>query len=100
MVRAEFIRPLTGRCVVFTGRLQRLSREDAHALAVRLGGQCQESVNEMTDFVVIGSADRQTITSGQRLRIQEAVQPFRAAGQAIQVISEDEFLGLIISPQG
>lgn len=101
MIRAEFIRPLSGRRVVFTGRLRCLSREDAESLAARLGGSCQESVTETTDFVVVGSPDQRTKTAGRSLSVkEEAAQQLQASGKAIQILNEDEFLGLIVASKG
>ena len=55
LIRAEFIRPLSGKQVVFSGRLRTLSRQDAEQLAARLGGTCHESLSETTDLLVVGS---------------------------------------------
>ena len=55
MVRAEFIRPLAGRSVVFSGRLSVLSREQAQSLTERLGGRYEETISEQTDLIVMGS---------------------------------------------
>ncbi len=42
MIRAEFIRSLSGRQVVFTGRFRQLSQQDAEELATKLGAKCQD----------------------------------------------------------
>ncbi len=98
MVRAEFIRPLAGRSIVFTGRLRTISREEARSLAARLGGRCQESVTAQTDLVVVGSTDRRSFEAGRSLSVkEESAHQLRSAGQSIQILNEEEFLGLVIS---
>ncbi len=45
---------LTGKTVVFTGELKNFSREEAHALVRKTGGNPSSSVSSNTDFVVAG----------------------------------------------
>jgi DNA ligase (NAD+) len=47
--------PLAGRTVVFTGTLSTLTRNEAEALAERLGAKVTKSVSRKTDFVVVGA---------------------------------------------
>ena len=99
MIRAEFIRPLSGMRVVFSGRLRSVSQQDAESLATRLGGTCQSKVDESTDFLVVGgpngggsSAEAETMAAEDRAR------EFQAEGKPIRIVNEDEFIGLVISP--
>ncbi|GAA5510844.1 exonuclease domain-containing protein [Novipirellula caenicola] len=98
-VRAEFIRPLAGQRVVFTGHLRQLSREDAESLAIRLGGTCQSSVTRETDLLVVGQTDQRTIQSGRTISTKEqAAREVQAAGGGIRIVSEHEFLGFVVAP--
>jgi DNA polymerase-3 subunit epsilon len=100
MVRAELIRPLSGRVVVFAGRFRSLSPQDAQSLATRLGGQCQESLSELTDIVVLGSESRSS--GGESVgpaSVEVDAKRLRDSGNDIRILSEDDFLGLVISPQ-
>lgn len=45
---------LAGKSFVFTGTLERRSREDAAALVVSHGGKIASSVSKKTDYVVVG----------------------------------------------
>ncbi|MBI4133704.1 NAD-dependent DNA ligase LigA, partial [Candidatus Uhrbacteria bacterium] len=48
-------RPLAGTIIVFTGELDRLTRDEAKALARRAGADVSGSVSKKTDFVVAGT---------------------------------------------
>ena len=47
--------PITGKGIVFTGKMEQGSREDMQAMARRLGAKVQTSVTGKTDFLVCGS---------------------------------------------
>lgn len=88
MIRAEFIRPLAGRSIVFSGRLRTMSNQQARSLAMSLGGQCEESVTDTTDLIVLGS--------GTATPAPEKQDP-HASGSQVRFMNEEEFLGLIIA---
>jgi DNA ligase (NAD+) len=70
--------PLTGKSIVFTGTLERLSRPEAERLVRELGGSASSSVSSHTSFVVAGA------DAGSKLR--------KAQTLGIEIVSEDEFL--------
>lgn len=111
MIRAEFIRPLSGRQVVFTGRFRQLSPQDARALATRLGATCQDKVDGSTDYLVVGTQGQASGSAGRRevnprtgdkqqFDQRQTAEQLAARGKPIKIVDEDEFLSLLISGPG
>jgi DNA ligase (NAD+) len=73
--------PVAGKTIVFTGRLERMTREEAKALAERLGATVSGSVSKKTDLVVAGAE------AGSKLK--------KAADLGLAVLDEGAFLELV-----
>ncbi len=73
--------PVSGKTVVFTGSLTRFTRDEARAVAERLGAKVAGSVSKKTDYVVAGE------DAGSKLT--------RARELGVAVLSEDEWLNLV-----
>lgn len=91
-VRFERVSTLSGRTVVFTGKLS-LPRARARALVIQAGGKVSESVGAGTDVLVCGNANKTYVagTKGAKLMAAESL---REKGHAIRVIDEESFLVL------
>lgn len=73
--------PFAGKTVVFTGALQRMTRDEAQGLVYKLGGNPSSSVSGSTDLVVAGEK------AGSKLD--------KARSLGVPVISEDDFLEMV-----
>ena len=60
----------TGMTVVFTGRLERRSREDAEALVQSLGGKSAGSVGAKTDLLVAGPGGGSKLDKAKQLGVK------------------------------
>jgi DNA ligase (NAD+) len=70
-----------GKTFVFTGSLEKFSREDAKFMVEKLGARASGSVSSKTDFVVAGAS------AGSKLE--------KARTLGISILTEDEFLYLM-----
>lgn len=73
--------PLEGKTFVFTGSLEKFTRQEARARVEALGGRATSSVSGETDFVVAGA------NPGSKLE--------EAREQKVKIIDEEKFLELI-----
>ena len=73
--------PFSGKTLVFTGKLEKMTREEAEEMIRKLGGKASGSVSKSTDLVVAGPG------AGSKLE--------NAKKYGVRVIDEDEFLKMV-----
>jgi len=72
---------IAGKTVVFTGSLEKMTRDEAKAMAERLGAKAAGSVSKKTDFVVAGPGAGSKLAEAQK--------------HGVTVLTEDEWLKLV-----
>jgi len=72
---------LEGKTFVFTGALDRFSREEAQELVEKYGGRATSSVSRKTDFVVVGKDPGSKYDKARQL--------------GVRILNEDEFVRLL-----
>ncbi len=73
--------PVSSKTVVFTGSLTKFTRDEAKAVAERLGAKVAGSVSKKTDYIVAGEDAGSKLTKAREL--------------GVAVLSEDDWLKLI-----
>ena len=72
---------IAGKTVVFTGSLEKMTREEAKATAERLGAKAAGSVSKKTDYVVAGPGAGSKLSEAKKF--------------GIPVLTEDEWLKMV-----
>ena len=92
--------PLADKAVLFTGKMESMSRSKAKQHVVKRGGRCPSSVVRDLDFLVIGDADMEKFEKGWRTNKLKKAERYNDDGSDIRIIGESDFLELLESSSG
>lgn len=87
--------PLYEKVCVFTGVLEKYTRQQAAQIVVNLGGSCGNNVTKKTNYLILGNNDYcSTIKNGKSTKHQKA-EEYKLKGQDIEIIPENVFYEMI-----
>lgn len=73
--------PFSGKNIIFTGTLEKYSRDEAQNIVKKLGAKILSTISKKTDYVIYGSNPGSKLT--------------KAKAMNVKVISEQEFLNMV-----
>jgi len=83
---------LSGKSFLFTGAMESMKRSDGQGLVKEHGGVVASSVTASLDFLVLGDKDYPKYQEGWRSSKLKKAEKAMAAGAALRIISEGDFL--------
>lgn len=83
------------RHVVFTGKLQKMLRQDAMQIVVNLGGILDNGVTKSTNYLILGNNEYNAILKGEKSSKHKKAEKFKLEGQDIEIIDEFTFYDLL-----
>lgn len=87
--------PLYGKYCVFTGKLEKFTRQKAMQLVADLGGINEDSVTKNTNFLILGNNDYcSTIKDGKSTK-QKKAESYKLKGRDIEIIPETVFYDML-----
>ena len=90
---------LSGKNVVFTGKLETMTKAEAIQKVVNCGGTGSDSINDnnsKTDYLVVGNFSSVIMRSGGKSSKLRKAEALASQGQPIEIIGEEDFLRLIL----
>ena len=87
--------PLYNRYCVFTGKLEKYSREEAMQLVADMGGINEDRVTQRTNYLVLGNNDYCTSIKDGKSNKQKQAERYKIKGQDIEIIPEAVFYDMI-----
>lgn len=87
--------PLSGKSVVFTGKLALIDRKGAQKRVRDAGGKTPSGVSADLDYLVIGDEGSPLLGEGTKSSKHSAAEKLIATGAKIRILSESDFVKLL-----
>lgn len=87
--------PLFNKVCVFTGTLEKYSRQEAAQIVVNSGGTCGNTVTKKTNFLILGNNSYCSSIKDGKSSKQKKAEEYKLKGQDIEVIPENVFYEMI-----
>jgi DNA polymerase-3 subunit epsilon len=87
--------PFYNKCCVFTGKLDKMIREDAARIVANLGGINENNITKKTNFLILGNNDYcSTIKDGKSTKHKKA-EKYILEGSDLKIITENVFYDML-----
>lgn len=87
--------PFYGMNVVFTGKMESMTREEARSAVVAIGGVAPDRLTKDTNFLVVGKQDLRVVgEKGLSGKMKKAAE-YKDKGCEIEVIDESDFIEML-----
>lgn len=87
--------PFYGMNVVFTGKMDTMSRNDARAAVVRIGGEAPDRLTKETDYLVVGVQDLRVVGEKGLSSKMKTAAKYKEKGIPIEIIDEQDFIDML-----
>lgn len=87
--------PFFGKQVIFTGKMEALTRKEAQVRVLEIGGLTSNAVSKKTGFLVMGEQDVTRWGAGHKSTKLKKAEQLLGAGQEIELLSEGQFLEML-----
>lgn len=81
--------------VVFTGKLEKVTRKEAMQIVVNIGGVLDNSVCKETNYLILGDNDYNVILKGEKSSKHKKAEQLKLKGQDIEILDEKTFYDII-----
>lgn len=95
VVNARPNNPFFQMNVVFTGKLEAFTRNQARTEVVKIGGLAPESLTKDTDYLVVGKQDLRIVGEKGLSGKMKKAEKFCSQGVPIEIINETDFLEML-----
>ena len=87
--------PFYNRYCVFTGKLEKYTRQEAMQIVADMGGFNEDRVTQKTSYLVLGNNDYRKSINGGKSNKHKQAESYKLKGQDIEIVPENVFYELL-----